>query len=226
MDSLLLEELIKFANINENDIVLDTKCGTGVLSLAIGDIAKHIVAIDSRESELVKAKKHSKVVYKCWNFQLECLINDYFSKVVARRVFPYLSQPKRAIKHSYTMLARGGWLIMEDEGIYPIESIEVRDWYTKMIALKEARFNFSIEELMALLRVIKFGNIEYKIILKDNFSVNAWLDRANLTEDIYNRILDMYIEAPKEVKDFYNMKIKNREVIITNKILLMKGQKI
>jgi predicted TPR repeat methyltransferase len=213
-------------NINGNDIVLDTKCGMGGLSLAIGDIAKHIVAIDSRESELEKAKKHSRVVYKCWNFQLECLIDNYFSKVVARRVFPYLSQPKRAIKHSYTMLARGGWLIMEDEGIYPIESIEVRNWYANMIALKEARFNFSIEELIALLRAIKFGNIEYKVILIDNFSVHSWLDKADLTDDIYDRILEMYIEAPKEVKDFYNMRIVDKEVIITNRVLLMKGQKI
>jgi hypothetical protein len=57
------------------------------------------------------------------------------------------------------------------------------------------------------------------------FNVNNWINNSGIDEKNINKILQMHMEAPPEVKKAYNMKIKDNKITIDSKYMIMVGQK-
>jgi ubiquinone/menaquinone biosynthesis C-methylase UbiE len=223
--NVLMEELINFCNFNKSNKVLDAGCGTGVVSKEIINLVSTVYAVDKSEDMLCQMKDHTCLVKMCKDIETEIIAEKFFDKIIARMVFHHINNLPQTFSNCYEMLKPKGWLIVQEGGVIPSGEKEVFEWYSKMIALKENRHNFTLEELKEYFFSNKFKNITTKIVIDRNFSINNWLQNSGQDKKILKKIYDLHYNAPERVKKYYNMKIKGKEIIINSKVLIIKGQK-
>lgn len=93
--------------------VLDVGCGTGVLTNAMANHAKHITAIDQSGVSIRTAKKYTKkknITFQCESIE-DFLIEDNFDAVIANMTFHSVENIETALKSIYTSLRPKGVLI-------------------------------------------------------------------------------------------------------------------
>jgi SAM-dependent methyltransferase len=222
---ILMKELISFCNFNSNDKVLDLGCGTGVVSKEIVDLVSRVYAVDKSPDMLEKMEKHNKIFKECIDIENKVIAIKFFNKIIARMVFHHIQKLPEMFISCYDALKPNGWLIIQEGGVIPAGEKEVFKWYSKMIALKEDRHNFTIEELKGYFFNSKFKNITTKVVIDKDFSINNWLANSGQDKKILKKIYDLHYNAPETIKKYYNMKIKGKEITIDSKVLIIKGQK-
>ena len=123
------------------------------------------------------------------------------------------------------MLLKGGQLIIQEGGVVPKEEKKVFDWYSNMMSFKEKRHNFTIEELKTYFNLAGFKDITTLTLVDRNFSVTNWLENSGQSKKIKKTIYDLHLKAPEDIKQFYNMRINGKEILINSQTLLIKGTK-
>lgn len=100
----------------EEDVVLECACGTGMLSVGIAQNCKKLMATDYSEGMLKQAKRKCKNLsnVKIKKASILCLpFNDErFDKVVAANVIHLLDDPKAAIEELQRVCKPGGKIII------------------------------------------------------------------------------------------------------------------
>jgi ubiquinone/menaquinone biosynthesis C-methylase UbiE len=224
----LLDVLIKFSNFKKTDHVLDLGCGTGIVSLAIVNKVNSIFAIDSSKEMLAKFKVHPKITKKLYDIivnNLDFFPLYYYDKIIGRMVFHHLTNFESVFKKCYHSLNKGGELIIQEGGVYPSHKRAMRQWYSRMMELKEDRYNFSVEELKRFYKLAGFKKIKKLVIIDKDFSINNWLKNSGQSVSIQNYIYDLHYNAPEEIKKDFGMRINGKEILIESSNLMIKGSK-
>ncbi len=223
-DRAYIEEIVRFADLTEEHVVLDVGTGTGAITDAIKDRVRHVVAIDSSEDMLRKGKWTGTSVIK-WDLG-EALFKDaIFDRVFARMVFHHiLDNLDRAILRCYDLLKENGKICVA-EGVPPVDDPDVVDWYTEMFRLKEERRTFTPSQLAGYLTKNGFQNVTAHVYYMEDFSVSNWLRNSGLAEATRQAILDLHRNAPRKIQEVYHMRQNDGDCVIRSKNVILIGEK-
>jgi SAM-dependent methyltransferase len=222
---VLLNELVTFCNLTLADRVLDAGCGTGTVSKEVVGLVSKVYAVDKSKDMLSKIGKHDNICVLCEDIEKDVIVEGFFDKIIARMVFHHINDLPGVFKNCHKMLTPNGWLVVQEGGVMPKKDTEVFKWYEKMIALKEDRHNFTNEELRGHFKQSGYINIEDKIVIDKDFSINNWLNSSGQDKDMLKKVYDLHYNAPEEIKKYYNMRIVDKEITIDSPVFMIKGQK-
>lgn len=221
----ILTALTEFSDLQKTDKLLEVGCGTGVVAIALSKKVKEVWASDRSTDMLAKFPATKNIRKLISDVEKDVTVSNYFNKIIARMLFHHLTDFKSAFANCKAMLVEGGSLILQEGGVLPEKEKEVATWYANMMKLKEDRHNFTTEELVGLFKKAKFKNVEILTLVDKNFSINNWLNNSGQPKKLQKQIYNLHKNAPKNIKDFYDMRIINDEIIINSSTVLIKGTK-
>jgi len=115
ISKMRLKKLIKCANLNENDVVLDLGCGEGFLISFLPPVKK-VIGIDiskvalKRAGEILRNKTNVQLLWG--DAQNINLADESFDKIFCSETLEHLPEPHRATKEIYRLLKKGGMAII------------------------------------------------------------------------------------------------------------------
>ncbi len=94
-----------------------------------------------------------------------------------------------------------------------------------MFKYKEERRTFILNDLIYYLRKNGFQNIKHSIHIMEDFNINNWLENSGLDSKNQEIILNMHLQADKDIKKAYNMRVINGECLVRTKNVIVTGEK-
>ena len=223
-DETYLKKIIKIGDLKKSDLVLDVGTGTGIMARAIMPFVRHVIGLDNSEAMLKKGNWNGFSIIK-WDIADRIFQDGLLDKIFARMVFHHiLDNLDKAFLRCYDLLKDKGKLIVA-EGIPPVDAPEAIQWYTDMFVLKEERRVFTARELEGYFRGNGFQNVRSYFHVMKSFDVHNWVVNSGLAKNISDKIIKMHYNAPKKVKDAYNMKITGNTCFIDTKNVIIVGEK-
>jgi ubiquinone/menaquinone biosynthesis C-methylase UbiE len=223
-DLSYLDTIIEKANFIKEDLVLDVGCGTGAVTKAIKPNVKHVIGIDISDAMLSKGEWEGTSLVKC-DISEHVFCDNLFDKITARMVFHHiLDNLDRVFIQCYDLLRDNGRLIVA-EGVPPSDDDEIVDWFTEMFKLKEERRTFTSQEIAFYMKKNGFEDVEQVEYLMDDFSVKNWLENSGLEKDKQDKIMDMHVNASKNVKEVYQMRFTDDDCLIRIRNIITVGNK-
>jgi ubiquinone/menaquinone biosynthesis C-methylase UbiE/choline kinase len=153
---------------------------------------------------------------------LSCFEDNTFDLITARMVFHHISNLDKACKEIYRILKPGGRLIV-CEGTPPDRKSV--SFYEEMFRYKEDRKTFLMDDLSNLLYKNGFSNIMVKAVFSANMSLNNWINNAGVPFRNRDIIRKMHFECEQHVKDAYNMRVIEDDIIMDWKFAVVCGEK-
>jgi ubiquinone/menaquinone biosynthesis C-methylase UbiE len=128
-----------------------------------------------------------------------------------------------AMGECFRVLKRGGRIVLS-EGVPPDKSL--RDWYTSMFALKEARLTFFEDDLVSLLQSGGFTVERVIEHVTPQVSIRNWLENSGLPQKRQDLIMQMHRDLDERGKQHYNMKITENDILCDFRFLILVGCKL
>lgn len=223
-DEDYIQEILNAADLKKEHLLLDVGTGTGVIANAAVKLVKKVTAIDVSDSMLKNGQWNGVSVVN-WDIGENFFADNLFHRVMARMVFHHiLDNLDRAIIRCYDLLKDGGKIVIA-EGVPPVDDKKVVDWYTEMFKYKEERRTFILNDLIYYLRKNGFQNIKHSIHIMEDFNINNWLENSGLDSKNQEIILNMHLQADKDIKKAYNMRVINGECLVRTKNVIVTGEK-
>lgn len=217
--------LIKCCDFEKTHSVLDAGCGTGIIAQKISSKAGSVSAIDNSLDMLNQAVNFMpNIFYSCYDMsKLGKFCSNSFERVICRMSLHHLTKNalKRAMKGFYRLLKPQGKIIIE-EGI-PTHP-KLGNFYKSIFSLKEKRLFFDKENLARLLTDNNFKIINTQSYIS-KIGLFNWLNNGELLHFKIDKIISLFVNSPPEIKNYYNLKIKNNEIYIDAKQIILVGQK-
>lgn len=218
-----LQALIKAGDFKPSQLVLDVGTGTGIVLHEIAPLVDEIIGLDISQAMLEHSNWQGNKFFVRRDIVDPFFHEGVFDRVTARMVFHHIiGKTQEAANECYRVLKPGGKFLLS-EGVPPTP--EVKEDYEKIFALKEERLTFMAEDLINLMENAGFKNIQHYTYIMKEMSVNNWLGKSGLVQEIQDQILDMHINAPAYFKEAYNMKISNGTCLIDIKYSILVGEK-
>ncbi len=217
-------EILRLGDLKTDHLVLDVGTGTGTVARLLRGLVRHVVAMDISGAMLGEGDWDGISVLR-WNIGDSFFANAVFDRVFARMVFHHiLDNLPQAIIRCYDLLKKGGKIVIA-EGLPPTDDDVVVDWFDQMFKLKEERRVFIPGTLIRHLRTGGFRNIACNIYYMDNFSVANWLDNCGLDQQTHDEIMKLHREAPRSIKDVYQMRITDDDCVIRTRHAIIVAEK-
>lgn len=220
-----LDSFVAAGEFQPDDLVLDVGTGTGIVAHAIAPLVSKVVGIDISPD----MRKHavttsaSNEVFEDGDARSLHFPDSFFDKVTARMIFHHLMDGgNQAIVECFRVLKPNGLMILS-EGVPPDKSL--RDWYTAMFALKEERLTFFEEDLVSLLQGGGFCVERVIEHITPQVSIGNWLRNSGLPETKQNMIMQLHLDLDEKGKQYYNMQIRENDILCDFKFLILVGRK-
>ena len=168
------DEIVRMADLNPDDSVLDIGCGTGVQALLLGKESKHVVGIDlsSRAIETAEALAHVSMLSSSVRFVNGDVVDaDFdrhsFSRIVSFCVLEHIPDWQRVLRKAHEWLAPGGYLVVSVDSLAAIKDEEVVRRHKKDYSVVTY---FDRQTLASALRDAGFSCVELRSILKSGYA--------------------------------------------------------
>ena len=125
--------LIKFANINKNQKILDVACGTGVVALTAARSGANVFGSDLTPELLERAEENNKLFKLSVKFteaDVEKLPYDdaFFDVVLSQFGHMFAPNPEKALSEMLRVLKPGGTIAFSTWRKTPIPTVSRRRW--------------------------------------------------------------------------------------------------
>jgi len=158
------------------------------------------------------------------------LENGRFDKVLARMVLHHITEGiDKALSECYRVLKPGG-LIVVGEALPPPEEERkdrplVRQWYERVLSLKEKRLNLTEYGIANLLAAAGFREIHIDYYTIEQLSVANWLDNGGLPDEVRGQIWTAYMEASEVIERAYHRTIMDDDILINCRHCIITARK-
>ncbi|WP_434296953.1 methyltransferase domain-containing protein [Clostridium sporogenes] len=220
-----LEQMIKFSgNVNSKN-VLDLGTGTGKVLKALKEEYPNgnYYGVDLSEGMMSKIDKD--LGFNLLQSKIEDLNifeDNFFDVVTARMVIHHSEDLNKAFSEVRRILKPGGKFIV-CEGTPP-DRYSFK-FYEEMFKYKENRNTFLLDDLTNLYVNNGFEDIISKTIILNSMSLNNWLNNAGVPFRNIDIIRKMHFEADKLVKQAYDMRLIEDDIIMNWKFAVICGVK-
>ena len=168
--------LLEFIPGNDEQVILDLGCGTGVLTVQLADLCNKVVGVDSSQSMIDKAKQQfSNIEFRVCD-ALALPFKNEFDVVFSNAVFHWISDHNALLKNIHEVLKPQGLLVCEfgaNGNIATIENAFVKACNSFGYDY-EPKFNFpTVENFGKLLEnngfvIDRIYDYDRPTVLKDN----------------------------------------------------------
>jgi len=172
------DEILRIANLNPDDSVLDIGCGTGMQTLLLRKESKHVVGIDlsSQAIETADALAHASMLSSSVRFiQGDVVEADFdrnsFSRIVSFCVLEHIPDWHRVLKKAREWLTSGGCLVISVDSLATISDQEIIKKHKKDYSVVTY---FDSRTLESALRDAGFSNVELHWILRSNLAIEQF----------------------------------------------------
>jgi choline kinase/protein-L-isoaspartate O-methyltransferase len=220
-----LQAFVAAGDFRPGDRVLDLGTGTGIVAHAVSPFAASVVGIDLSPEMLARAwaSRVANEVFEEGDVRDLRFPDNWFDKVTARMIFHHLIEGgDQAMRECYRVLKPEGAMVLS-EGVPP--DLSLRDWYTRMFALKEERLTFFQQDLVALMRNGGFDVEQVRTHVSPQVSIGNWLRNSGLPQERQDRIMQMHLELDALGKQHYNMTITNDDVLCDFNYVILVGRR-
>jgi len=126
------DEIVRLAELNSNDTVLDIGCGSGIQDLLLAQVCGHVMGIDfsNRAIDAAKDFAHaSKLSSKVSFVEGDVLDANFqksgFSRILSFCVLEHIPEWREVLKKAHEWLAPGGYLVISVDSLAPIKDEEI-----------------------------------------------------------------------------------------------------
>lgn len=147
--------------------------------------------------------------------------ND-FDLVTARMVFHHSKNLEKAMTEVYRVLKPMGRFILCEGNPPDLCSIP---FYKNIFRFKEDRITFLLDDLVNLLVRQGFQKITSRTVILKDMSLNNWLENSGLPFRNVDIIRKMHYECDVFIKNAYNMKFRNTDILMDWKFSAVSGIK-
>lgn len=212
----------ELAGTSKDNLILEVCCGTGVVGKSLFCQGSKITGLDISLSMLEKAK--NKLQF-CVNGNAEQIpfLDEIFDIVVCRQAFHFLDT-KQIVKEMLRVLKRGGKIIISQ--IVPFGQ-EDADWLRRIHRKKQPLLkNFLREQdLKDLLKETGCADIVSREHVIEE-SISNWLKDTYFSKTKIDGIKEMFLNAPKEYKEFHKVKVVGNDIFDRMKWVVIRGRKL
>lgn len=128
------------------------------------------------------------------------------------------------VREAMDLLDNGG-LMLICEGVPPSDSENVIDFYKKTMSMKELRYSRTAEDYEDIMTNEGLKNVRTEYVILHSMSTRHWCYTSYVGRDVTRAILQRRLNAPKEVKDAYNMKRVRGDVLVDVRFALVTGRR-
>ena len=168
------DEIVRIADLNPDDSVLDIGCGIGVQTLLLGKESKHVVGIDlsRRAIETAEALAHASMLSSRVRFVHGDVVDaDFdrhsFSRIVSFCVLEHIPDWQRVLRKAHEWLVPGGYLVISVDSLATIKDEEVVTRHKKDHSVVTY---FDKQTLSSALRDAGFSCVGLRPILKSGYA--------------------------------------------------------
>lgn len=166
------DEIVRMADLNPDDSVLDIGCGIGVQTLLLGKQSRHVLGIDlsNRAIKTADAIARASLLSSSVRFvQGDVAETNFdkssFSKIVSFCVLEHIPDWPRVLKKAHEWLAPGGYLVISVDSLATIKDDDIIRKHKKDHSVVTY---FNSQTLASGLRDAGFSCIELRSILKSS----------------------------------------------------------
>jgi len=222
---VLLDSFVEQCGALDNKKVIDLGTGTGKVLMALHHKwpEAEYYGVDFSAAMLEKIDPKYKfnlsqgVIENLDNFE-----NSSFNLATARMVLHHSTDLKKAAQEVHRILKPGGSFIL-CEGVPP--NRQSFAFYEEMFRYKEERHSFLTDDLINLLLEQGFQEVDCRTIQLKDMSINNWLDNSGLPFRNTDIIKKMHLECEPVVKNSYNMRFLDSDMLMDWKFVIVSGIK-
>ena len=221
----LLSKIVKLVGDLGTSKILDLGTGTGKVLRALVETSKEIdgYGLDISPEMLSKIpKSYDFNLIEGSAEDLSIFDNETFDLITARMVFHHLSNPSKAMAEIWRVLKPGGQVLI-CEGNPP--SKETLDFYVSMFRFKEIRNTFLESDLTNIVLNGNFIDVTTSIVVLKGMSMMNWLNNSGLPKRNIDIIIKMHYECSPIIKNAYNMKLMEIDILMDWKFSIITGIK-
>jgi len=221
----LLNTIVEMAGVLRSKKVLDLGTGTGKVLVALKKRYPEAdyYGIDICQSMLDKIDaSHGFNLFMRDMGDLHGFQDHGFDLVTARMVFHHARNLEKAMNEVHRVLKPSGSLILCEGNPPDLYSIP---FYKSMFRFKEDRITFLLDDLVNLLVRQGFQKITSRTVMLRDMSLNNWLENSGLPFRNVDIIRKMHCECDVLVKEAYNMKFRNNDILMDWKFSVVSGIK-
>ncbi len=170
--------MMKEANINENDIILDLGSGVGFQTSLIAHKCNKIIGIEPQKEEVaiannrVKSNRQNNVDFKVGTLDDFKFPNNHFDKFLSFCVIEHIPNYIEILNEAYRIIKDNGQLIFSVDSLEIIENKSVIKQHKKEYYVENY---FTKDTLYSNLAKIGFKNINIYSIWKSDYAKNLFL---------------------------------------------------
>lgn len=221
----LLSAIVKIALGLNGKKTLDLGTGTGKVLMALKQSYPdgRFYGVDISKSMMEKIDKSEGFDLSVGSVeQLNGFKSNDFDLVTARMVFHHVEKLEDATAQVHRVLKPGGRFIL-CEGNPP--DLYSMNFYKEMFRFKEDRKTFLSDDLINLLVRRGFRDINCRVVVTRDMSLNNWLDKSGLPFRNVDIIKKMHRNCDSRVQQAYNMKFTDDDIIMDWKFSIVSGTK-
>jgi len=170
-------ELFSDVKISKNDTILDIGCGSGIQTLCIGTMCRHITGIDVNCESLRSSKLFANIAridanFICTTIEEAKFPDDSFDKIISVCVIEHIPNYDETLREVFRTLKNGGEFILSVDSL---QSIESNSLILKHKSDHKVIRYFDAKELEMLLSAIGFSNIKIHSIFKSDYANDLFI---------------------------------------------------
>jgi len=220
-DQKLIQQIFDLSEVNENSLVLDIACGTGLITKAFFGKVKKVTGLDISH-DMVKYADGcmDEIIFSA--YEKMPFADNTFDAVVCRQGLQFAELDK-AIPEIHRVLKPGGITVLchltaynETDKALTFQIQELRN---------PARRNYLMPaDISNLLKKQGFREVIDIDYITDE-SVNKWIDNGAIAPDRMEKIRNIYRSSDDKFRDIHNVRFIGNDILDAMLLVIAKAKK-
>ncbi|MCL6641758.1 MAG: methyltransferase domain-containing protein [Candidatus Bipolaricaulota bacterium] len=218
--------MIRLANPQPRDRVLEIACGPGFVALLFAEHVREVVGLDLTEALLEQARQRQRelglhnVQFVQGDAEQLPFPDGAFTIVACHKAFHHFPNPQRVLEESARVLEQGGRLVLGDT--LSSDDPDKNALHNSLERLRDPSHvkMYGLNELTALLRDAGFLVKEHEIF-EDERTLSWWMSVITPPPEIIAQIKQILIESIPEDRTGLQVRVENDEVFYRRRNLIL-----